>query len=436
MNKATNRSFNALLRGTLGTLALSAAVFGAGTADAATAGTSAGASIKNMVKVDFFDASGKGLNGSATTAITKSASTEVFVNLLPATPSLLAPSAIVAVSGATQSYDFKVWSNANGIDTYIFDVAGVLPTSGITGTPALTISSISNAQRSVTAKTGTSVEFPIGAVTIISNSPTTVTIPFGTMGPNGITDGDRIMINGVEYKVGTTTAAGQASAYSGNTLSPETPTTISIKNLDNTDPTLGDLTGLTLSQEYLVTVSVTATADPTLPKGTDCFTDTFKSKTDQTKTTGTSGSFCTDFLSSNLDILKSSDKGPGIGAKPGDIITYTVKVTLPAGAAKATTVKVTDAVPVYTTLVNTAYSGGFAQFRKCDALATTCSAWAPLTNAKDTENANLVAGSALSTVAGSPMTFVLGTGQNGATEVGGEVAPDSQYQINYQVTVN
>ena len=158
----------------LGALALAAALVCTGnTANAASSGTSASAIITNMAKVEYLDANGKGLNGTAT-PMTKSASTQVTVTLLAAAPSIGSPppTPVQSVaSGATESYVFKVWSNANGIDGYTFDVSALANTS-ITSSDRY-ISATTNAQ-TVTTPTGgsgtTSVAFSIGAVTIISNT--------------------------------------------------------------------------------------------------------------------------------------------------------------------------------------------------------------------------------------------------------------------------
>jgi uncharacterized repeat protein (TIGR01451 family) len=428
----------------LGALALAAALVCTGnTANAASSGTSASAIITNMAKVEYLDANGKGLNGTAT-PMTKSASTQVTVTLLAAAPSIGSPTPTPVqsvTSGATESYVFKVWSNANGIDGYTFDVSALANTN-ITSSDRY-ISATTNAQ-TVTTPTGgsgtTSVAFSIGAVTIISNTASTVNIPFGTKLPNAIADGDLIVINNVEYKVTGVATAGSAAVYNAgtSTLIPEVPTTLNITAVGGGAanlPTAGvGLAGLTLSEEYAVTVAVTATGDPTQNKGTACFTDTFKSTLFPAQTT-TNTSSCTDFMSSNLTIAKTSNVAT---AKPNDDVIYTITVSLPAGAASSTKVKVTDAVPVYTTLKSNTYGAStFARVQKSADGGSTFASWVSLTNvATDTENA-IASGDAAGTSANSALTFYLGAGNVGfGAPAGGTINANEVFKIEYTVTIN
>lgn len=441
MKLKNNPSTVGLARVALGALALAFSATVATPGNSEAAGTTASASIKNVVKVEYLDANGKGLNGGAQ-PIAKSAWTEVTVTLLAAAPSIGAPSPApvqTVESGAAQTYVFKVWSNANGEDNYTFDVS-LLTNTDITSSDRY-ISAVTNAQN-VTTPSGsgtTSVTFDLGAVTIISNTANTVDIPFGTKVPNGITDGDLIVINGAEYKVVGIANAGNASAYNGatNSLTPEVPTTLTISTVAGGNPGFGvnALTGLPLSQEYAVTVTVTATADPNQPKGTSCFDDTFKSTATPLMTTSVLNS-CTDFKSSNLAIAKNADIPSG---KPGDVVTYTVTVSLPATAAASTKVKVTDAVPVYTTLNSNTYGAGtFAQVRKSADGGGSYGAWVSLTNAGDnTEDGATASGDAAGTVANSALTFYLGNGNVGTgAPTGGTVNPNEVFQVEYKVTIN
>jgi uncharacterized repeat protein (TIGR01451 family) len=440
-----------IARGTLATVALTAALVCAGQGSAqAAAGTAASATITNMVKVGYLDANGKGVNGTAT-PIEKSATATVTVTLLQATPTIGAPTPTPVAtvdSGAVQAYTFKVWSNANGIDSYTFDVSALSPNTGTTSSDRYISGVTDAAGTTVTSGTGTvSKTFSIGAVTIISNTASTVTIPFGTQTPNHIVANETVVINGLEYKVAGVASAGSAAVYNAatNTLTAEVPTVLNITAIGGGAanlPTSGaGLTGLTLSEEYTVAVSVTATGDPTLAKGTACFTDTMKSATDATKTI-TNASSCTDFTSSNLAITKTASAPNG---KPGDIIEYTVNVTLTG--AKATAVKVTDAVPVYTTLVtySDSYNGTIqgGAFTNTDAFAqvspdngaTYYSLTVGNTDNEGSTHGNLGAGD-VQTTAGAlkDMTFYLGT--NATNVAGGTVDPSQHYILKYKVKIN
>jgi uncharacterized repeat protein (TIGR01451 family) len=453
MNKKHLFPTTGLVRGALGTVALTAAIVCAsqGSAQAA-AGTAASATITNMVKVDYFDASGKGLGGT-TTPISKSATTAVTVTLLTATPTIgtASPTGVQTVdSGQVQTYLYKVWSNANGIDSYTFDVSALSPNTGTTSSDRY-ISGVTDAANvTATPAAGTvSSTFNIGAVTILSNSASTVTIPFGTMAANHIVVGETVVINGLEYKVASVANAGSAAAYNAatNTLTAEVPTVLNITAVDNGAANLtttgSGLAGLTMSELYTVAVSVTATGDPTLGKGTACFTDSLKSATDNTKTI-TSASACTDFTSSNLAITKTASTPNG---KPGDIIEYTVNVTLTG--AKATSVKVTDAVPAYTTLVT--YSDSYSGSIQTGAVANTdafalvspdngVSSYSLTVGNSDNEGAthgNVGAGDVQSNGAAGAlkdMTFYLGT--NATNVAGGMVDASQHFVVKYKVKIN
>ena len=107
---------------------------------------------------------------------------------------------------------------------------------------------------------------------------------------------------------------------------------------------------------------------------------------------------------------------------PGDILEYQVTVTNASGSA--TSVVVTDAVPAYTTLVESA--GNFAAvFNGAIVVDIT-------TVNTDTEDTAVASGDATGTAAGSAITFYIGTGNTNST--GGTVV--TPYSIVYSVTIN
>ena len=411
-------------------------------AGSALAETAKNATILNVVNVEYMDANGNGQDGTATgPAFVKSASATVTVDLLAAVPTVTGPTPAsdqTVASGATQIYEFTMYSNANGDDLYDFAIDGTAtPDKDVAG-KSKTISSVTLPDGS-TATPGTVDynNFTIGATIILSNTAIdTISIPYGS--ENGIGNGDDVIINGTQYTVNTVTA-GSAPTYLGDILTDETNATISLYDHGTTNPAaiggIDTLTGEVISELYLFQVSVTATAINDLP-GELYFTVVADANAGGVPITSISN-VKTTFTASVLNIEKlvrnpliGSTWGATATGKPGDLLEYQVTVTSAGG--NATKVVVTDAVPAYTTLVVNA--GNFAVVDdETDVVPIT-------TLNTDTEDDQVASGNAVGTAAGDAITFYIGTDNDGdsnaGTETGGTVAAGTTYVIKYGVTIN
>ena len=442
-----------------GFLALSLVTFAGN--NLAQAETAANAKIVNVVRVDYKDASG----GSS---FTKSATATVTVNLLAAAPTVTAPtpgSGVTVDSGATQTYSFDIYSNANGPDTYDLALSydGTPADVNYVNNPADTrdkyISSVTDPTGATTVYASGDVsvnDINIGATIIIGDDGgNTVTIPAGTGTANGIDDGDFVIIDGVTYKVGVVNN-GTIAAHNttNNNRDSETHGTVTLFVDTENDQAWDDvadlsvinLAGFTLSERYVVEVTVTADADSAAAADADIYFNLTLSAdgagTPPTPASSSQTDIKTTFTRSQLTITKTADVA---SAKPGDEITYTVLVAL--NGSKATSVIVTDAVPEYTTLK--VASGDFASIRKCtlgsigagpvinyDPL--TCGTAESISTATDDESATIGSGDA----AGSPtfaypsaIRFFIGNTNDGSSATGGDVLNNEVFEITYTVTI-
>jgi len=338
--------------------------------------------------------------------------------LVKAAPILSAPADNYAASGSTVTYTYTVKANANGGDTYPVSAAVTTPpgttnATGVTITPSVT-------------------SLNLGA-SVITAVPTasTIQIPFGTDTYTAVND--IVVVGGVDYIVSAITAGNVAShtntsATDGaaGTTTAETPTTITLAANpagSNTVPALtvdvvgtpSPLVGQLVVEQQTFTVAVTATAGPATGNAT----------VPVTTSVGTTGAVATDatvstFNGANLTITKevSTDGGTtfaasGTGA-PGSTLTYRITISN-TGAGNATSVIVTDPMPLYTT-----YTAGTA---KSDTTAgvTYAAAATALTDASDAPTDTYDFG----ITAANQATLNIGTLAGGSTSV-----------LYYQVTIN
>lgn len=428
-----------------GLLLATAIGFSAGTAQAETA---ANATILNVVNVEYKDAGGNGQDGTPSgAAFVESASASVSVELLAAAPTVTGPtpaSGQTVASGATQVYEFEMYSNANGDDEYDFTING-------TATADADVAGLSEIISLVTYPDGTTAnpgatavnDFNIGASVILADDDSdTVSVPFGS--DNNIEAGDDVIIDGTKYTVNAV-AAGTAPAHSADSLTAETNTTISLYDYGTTnaaDLSGVDLSGLVISELYLFEVSVTATAING-NDGESYFTVTADTDTDGGAAITPISDINTTFATAGLTITKqvrnvsqanpfaNSDSG-----KPGETLEYRITVT--NAGSDATSVEVSDAVPVYTTLVaGSAYgtNGGGTIFAQVDDGTNTVN----VTTATDSETqpggtTETGFGETAGTAAGDSIAFYIGDDSTNAA--GGTVSAGITYTIIYQVTID
>jgi len=308
----------------------------------ASANTGAGALILNVVTVTYKDS-------GATTSYAETATSSVTVDLVASAPILSAPADATVASGGTATYAYTVTATANGSDVYPIASTGTTTNAtGVTVTPSVT---------SIT----------LGA-SVITAAPTASTIEIPAGSETNLIVGDIVVIGGVDYKISAISANNQASHVNtpgdgvAGVTTVEVPVTITLSANaagSNTAPTLALLTpeiGNVVGEQATFTVDVTATAGPGPGDGTVPVTTTVGTGPNDTPDTTT-----TTFSGPNISITKkvSIDGGltfaaSGNGA-PGDTLTYRITVSN-VGVGDATSVVVTDPMPLYTT-----YTAGTAK---------------------------------------------------------------------------
>ncbi len=315
---------------------------------AASANTGAGATILNVVTVSYQDAGG-------TTSYAETATSTVTVDLVPSAPTVSAPADQTVASGGTATYTYTVTATANGSNTYPITAATGVATNatGESATPSV-------------------ASLTLGA-SVITAAPTASTIEIPAGSETNLVAGDIVVIGGTDYEISsvtTGTAASHANTAGdgvAGTTTAETPTTITlIANAagSNTTPAFtGALVGTVVGEQQTFTVDVTADAGPNPGSGTVPVTTTVGTGPNDTADTTT-----TTFSGPDISITKevSTDGGAtfaasGTGA-PGDTLTYRITVSN-GGAGDATSVVITDPMPLYTT-----YTAGTA---KSNTTATT-----------------------------------------------------------------
>ena len=177
---------------------------------AASANTGAGASILNVVTVNYKDASG-------ITAYAETATSAVTVSLVQSAPAVSAPADQAVASGATATYTYTVTATANGSDSYPI-AATVGATTNATGTTA----------------TPSVASLTLGA-SVITAAPTASTIEIPAGSETNLAVNDIVVIGGVDYVITAVTPGTQASHANASptdgvagTTTPETATVLTL----------------------------------------------------------------------------------------------------------------------------------------------------------------------------------------------------------------
>ncbi len=361
---------------------LSAAVMAVGLmagASQAWASTAATATVRNIVTVNYANAA-----GTAQTALT--AAVDVTVNLVSAAATLSAPTDITTAPGTPAVYSYTITNGANGIATY--SLASVIDAqtniSGSTAAP-------SAASVTLGASTVTT------ATTIAAAGTTAITVPRDGSADttvNGIAGGDTIVIGGQVYTVASVVDA-QVPAAPAN--GPYT-TTITVNGNGTAQAvTVGSL--ILERQTFSVTVTpgtMTSTTDATIDV-TLTATDGSNPASDATTTTVASVGLSVTKLVRNVT---TSAAGTGVAVtyggatyypsgvtgNPSEVLEYLIVVSKSSSANNATSVSVTDPVPVFTSFLSTAY-GAASGLAIDNAGAGT---FTNLTNATDADAAEFV----------------------------------------------
>ncbi len=352
----------------------------------ASANTGANATILNVVTVNYKDAGG-------VTSYAETAFSTVTVNLVGALPTIATVADQTVASGSTATYVYTITSNANGSDTYNITAANTATNvTGSSSTPSV-----------ASIVLGSSV---VTAVTAVD----TVQIPAGSA--TNLVVGDVVVIGGVDYLISALSSANGTAASHANTpgdgqagvTTAEVPvlvtlvanntaasaTTVAGSNVvpaftvGTTPATTANVVGGLIAEQGTFTVAVTGTAGPNPGPGTVVTPITVTPVTVPPvgPPTITTPGVTTTFSGPDLAITKevSVDGGAtfaatGSGA-PGSTLTYRITVTN-NGTGDATSVIVTDPMPLYTT-----YTAGTA---KSDTVIGTTYVAAPtvLTDAVD-----------------------------------------------------
>lgn len=322
------------------------------TAQTASANTGAGATILNVVTVNY--------NSPGGVALVASASASVTVTLVPTAATLAAVglTAKATPSGTAITYSFTATAQANGSDTYLLNsAAGTLVNA--------TIPNVVFKQGAAAVTNLTLASSVISDVTAVD----TIVVPANTA--TNLVAGDIVIINGVDYLVSTVSGAGTAASVvigaQAAVITNEIPVSIVlIANVAGTNiapaftlsvaGTPSIQIGLLVAEQQAFTVDVTSSTktpgDGTVPLDISVGgpTGTAPISTPITTTSTVQGA--------NLTITKevSSDGGvlvpfatTGTGA-PGSTLTYRITISN-GGAGSASAVVITDPMPAYTTYI-------------------------------------------------------------------------------------
>lgn len=470
-----------------------------GTPATATASTTAGAKLINVVEVEYRDTSGKNTFHAA-------ASTSVTVNLVKsALNASTAPSGgVVAglgclgnldtVSGGTVSAIYALSATANGSDSYDLSIGANTPSTTLNASDILRNFS-TLAYDGTVAVAGAQARVLGSAIPVGIDGTDTLLFPGGALA--GFAQHDIVLVEigpagskvKKAYKVLSVNAGSAAThpnadgvtGYTDGLIADKTAETqgrlqleaygdysinlngvavpfgggSSIPAFDQaaTAPTLG----VPVGELVLVKIDITASASSVTDNGFVGYTLAASNGTDTTDLTCTAGFFRRAQLSIKKEVrtLPAGAWGGTALGSPGDILEYRVTVANPGG--QAALVKITDAVPVYTTLVTHSAVYGDGNPGAIFATITDTAGTVTVTTATDSEaQASAIEtgyGEAAGTTANSAINFFLGdTSENakggtvpscsnatvltsGACTSGGGTWLDT-YTILYQVKID
>jgi uncharacterized repeat protein (TIGR01451 family) len=414
--------------------------------------TAADATILNVVTVDYSDASG-------TSNFQATASSSVTVNLVEAAatvsgrPTNAAPgdTAVIPIeltvdSGATASYLFAITANSNGGDTYDLSAA-IDAVSNVSGETATTQVVAADGTTAVGGANPATVDLGGSVITNVTGL-NTLEFPGGTL--NNIALGDIVVVDGVDYEVGSVTAGsapshdntgGVAHVDVGTTTAEVAGSLTLIANTSgsNTNPAFGaPLVGEVVAEQILVTVDVTAI---TTVAGTDGTVD-FDLSVNPDGDPGLIADVqdhTTTFTAVNLSIQKDVRNVTAGGTfaasaagDPGDVLEYQLTITNNGG--NATAVIVTDTVPDYTTLQDSAFGAGL--FAQVDLNAGGAVDITTASNDDANEDVNVGTGNAAGTAAGSALNFYVGAANSDASDTGGTMTGTDTVVVIYQVQID
>ncbi|HBG06883.1 MAG: hypothetical protein A2075_05855 [Geobacteraceae bacterium GWC2_58_44] len=464
--------------------------------EAAYAGTTAEATLLNVVKVTYSDASNtQSFEASAKTTVTVNLVRSPLIASAPPTdtdgsPAFNCPSPYSIDSGSSVSYLYALTAAANGDETYKLSMPVptgsnvVIPTAAsvhwyiLDGTGAAGPADLGT--RLLGAATPVGVK---GSATAAEKA--TLLFPGGALA--GFQDGDIVVVNQAAggkkaYLVDGAPSVGNAAGHtpgtktngvivSGMTDVAEVKGELKLKafpaltiSLNATDDTVyggtgtpdfsanAPVVGEPVGEMILVKVTATATvnvfgADGTVSYSLNTTDNQDTNPTNLPAATATpvcpAGNFQGVGLTITKEVRNASVDAAGTffasrTGNPGEFLEY--KITVQNAKGKANAVRVTDAVPVYTTLVAGGTYGTEGSAAATDIFAKADKNGGAEVNltvqSSDNEDAAVVSGNGTtgSLLAGQTLTFYVGTGNsNGA---GGTVDNASIYHIYYQVKID
>ena len=440
----------------------------------AAASTTAGAKLVNVVEVEYSDASGNNTFHAA-------ASTTVTVNLVKsALNASTAPSGgavaglgclgdLDTVSGGTVSAIYALSATANGSDSYDLSIGANTPSTTLDASDIVRNFS-TLAYDGTVAATGAQARVLGSAIPVGISGTDTLLFPGGALA--GFEPDDIVLVEigpvgskvKKAYKVLSVDAGSAATHPNADGVTGYTSGLISDKTAEAqgslkleayndysivlngvavpfgggndipafdqaaTAPTLG----VPVGELVLVKIDITASASSVTADGFVGYTLAATNGTDTTDLTCTAGFFRRAQLSIKKEVrtLPAGGWGGTAAGKPGDILEYRVTVANPGG--QAASVKITDAVPVYTTLVthSAVYGDGtpgtiFAQIT--DGVGTVTVTTATDSEAQASAPYETGYGEATGTTANSAINFFLGDTSDNAN--GGTVPSCSNVTV-------
>ncbi len=365
--------------------------------------TAANTVIRNSATVNYTDAA-----GDAQTPVTAFA--DIFVQLVPSTPTLSAPIDQTVASGTDAIYSYTVTSNANGPDNYTQAMDSLVESAGINGS-------------SVVFSGGTSLDLGASsvavAITTLAGNPVDIVVPSDTTSDssvNGIEANDTVIIGGNSFFVNSITD--NASGTSSINVTGATATSVLFGDLIREQKsgfmtiTPGAISDNSADQTITLNISVGDTAGSSV------------AAIDETVTTVTVSTLTIVKLVRNQTTNSTGSFTATATGVPANVLRYQLTITSTSGDASS--VVVTDTVPDYTTLV--VVGGNFA------AVDPGTGVYEQISVVNTDENILIASGDATGTDPGDVMTFYLGPGNTSSS--GGTIAVGEVYIIEYDITID
>lgn len=461
--------------------------------EAAYAGTTADATLLNVVKVTYKDASNtQSFEATAKTTVTVNLVRSPLIASAPPSatdgnPAFNCPAPYSIDSGSSVSYLYALTSAANGDESYNFAMGAPVGSNVVTppsvhwyildGTGAagaadpasrvLGAATPVGVKGSSTAADKATLLFPGGALAGFENGDIVV-VNQTTGGKKAyLVDGAPVVGSAAGHTVGTSVnglATGMVDIpeVKGELKLKAFPAlTISLNAANDTvygGTTTPDFSanapvaGEPVGEMIVVKVTATATvnvfgANGTVSYSLDTTDNQGNNPTALPGATATPVCLAGNFQGVGLSITKAvrnatvAPAGPFVASSngnPGEILEY--QITVQNAKGKANAVRVTDAVPAYTSLVAGATYGALGSAAATDIFAKADKNGGAAVNltvqSSDNEDAAVVSGNGTpgSVQAGQTLTFYVGTGNTAAA--GGTVDNASVYHIYYKVKID